>query len=430
METQVIICLAIFVLSLISYGLNKWNMAVTAMVTMMILIVTGCLAPNTAISKFGDSNAIILAAMFIVAHGFGRTQLVDKVAEWVNRAAKGSFDRALTLMLLAVWVLTPFTGSPMTKMVIFYPILTAICEKNNVSPSKAMFPLGLVCLLGGTGIPIGNGAVAHLRFNGFLESYGMPEYSFVMTDIFRSKVLPAIIITIYAIFFAKRLAPNQPVVPIAGMENRGKKKEPLPPFQEKCGYIIFIAVSVGLIFAEKLGIPQWVITVLGAVMMYATGVLKGREVKQALPLDIYLLLVGALSMGSALVETGAGDVIGNAIVTIIGGNTNPFFVNAIFFLVPFIMTQFMNNGATQNIIVPIVILACKSLGCSPLGPIMLVANACMAAFLTPMATSSIPIMMAAGGYDIKSLFKQGWLPAIIYGVLQIVWVTLMFPLWP
>lgn len=42
METQVIICLAIFVLSLISYGLNKWNMAVTAMVTMTVLIVTGC----------------------------------------------------------------------------------------------------------------------------------------------------------------------------------------------------------------------------------------------------------------------------------------------------------------------------------------------------------------------------------------------------
>ena len=72
METQVIICLAIFVLSLISYGLNKWNMAVTAMVTMTVLIVTGCLNPATALSKFSDSNAIILAAMFIVAHGFGQ----------------------------------------------------------------------------------------------------------------------------------------------------------------------------------------------------------------------------------------------------------------------------------------------------------------------------------------------------------------------
>lgn len=318
----------------------------------------------------------------------------------------------------------------MVRMAIFYPILSATCERCNVSPSKAMFPLGVVGLVGGIGIPIGNGAVTYLRYNAFLESYDITGYSFAMTDVFLSKIVPGLVMLVYCILIAPRLAPDQPPVPISGMSLKERAaKPPLKPFQEVCGYVIFIGVSLGLIFADKLGVQQWMVTLSGAVLMQATGVLSTREIRQNVPLDIYLILVGALSMGSALVETGAGDVICNLIVTIIGNTTNQYFIGAIFFLVPFIMTQFMNNGATQNIVIPIVILACKALGCSPIAPILLAANACMSAFLTPMATSSIPIMMGAGGYDIKSLFKQGWLPAVIFAVVSIFWTVWQFPLW-
>ena len=36
-------------------------------------------------------------------------------------------------------------------------------------------------------------------------------------------------------------------------------------------------------------------------------------------------------------------------------------------------------------------------------------------------------MMAAGGYEIKSVLKMGWLYAVITAVFYIVYVTLMMP---
>lgn len=429
MNMQMVICLVIFIISLIVYGINKLNMGVTAMLTMAALILTGCLDSKMALSKFADSNAIVLATMFIVAAGFSRTQLVNKLSSLIYKVGGGSFQKSLACFMLIVFIMMPFTGSPMFKFAIFYPVLSATCDRCGVSPSKAMFPLGLMCLLGGTGIPIGNAAVTYLKYNAYLETYGMESYTFHMMDPFISRAPIAIAILLYCIFLAPKMAPSTPPVPISGFEGKQRQQKPLAPFQEICGYSIFLLVSLGLIFADKLGIEQWLITLTGAVLMFATGVLTKKEVHDRLPLDIYLILVGALGLGAALVQTGAGDVIGNAIVNIIGDHTNGYFIGAVFFLIPFIMTQFMNNGATMNIVQPIVILACKALGCSPIGPVLLVQSACMSAFFTPMATSSIPMIMGAGGYDIKSLVKQGWLPGLICAVGSVFWTVTMFPIW-
>jgi len=51
----------------------------------------------------------------------------------------------------------------------------------------------------------------------------------------------------------------------------------------------------------------------------------------------------------------------------------------------------------------------------------------MSAILTPMATPAIPMAMAAGGYDQKSLFKQGWLISILLSVGYIFFVMTVFP---
>lgn len=112
MSPQIITCLVIFVASMAVYALNKLNMGVTAALTIMALLLTGCLAPETALAKFVDSNALILATMFIVAAGFGRTQLVNKLTDVIYKVGGGSFKRCLTLFLLMAWVLIPFAGVP------------------------------------------------------------------------------------------------------------------------------------------------------------------------------------------------------------------------------------------------------------------------------------------------------------------------------
>ena len=430
MDIHITISIIIFLTALVILGTNKFNMGAVAMIAMILMVLTGCLDAKTALSKFAEQNVILMGAMFIVAKGFSKTQLVNKITDAVYHVGKGSFERCLTLFLLFAFIMIPFAGSPMARMAIFYPLLQSTCERCGKSPSKGMFALGLVGLVCNTGLPIGSSAIAYLNFNTYLETFGAAGYAYTMWDPFKSKIVPALVMLAYCIFIAPKLSPDEAPVPITGMDVKAKKTEKMSPVQEVAGYSIFIGVALGLFFSEQLGVPQWMVVLLGAILMHLFGVLNVKEVRANLPLDMLLLLAGFLAVGEALVKTGAGDLIGNTIVTLIGDTRNEFVINTIFFMIPYIMTQFMNNGATGNIVRPLVILACSKLGCSPMAAVLLVAQACMGAFLTPMATSSIPIMMAAGGYDQRSLLKQGWLPWIIYAVVNIVWITLMFPAWP
>ena len=147
-----------------------------------------------------------------------------------------------------------------------------------------------------------------------------------------------------------------------------------------------------------------------------------------MPIDLTLMVAGGLCMGSALANTGAGDLIGNAIASTASSLGNPYLIGALFYLIPFFLTQIMQNRTVMAIFAPIAILACKSMGADCTGPLLLVASACCTAFMTPMATPTVPMVMGIGGYDMKSNMKQSILPAILLSVAYILWVMTIYPL--
>ena len=140
-----------------------------------------------------------------------------------------------------------------------------------------------------------------------------------------------------------------------------------------------------------------------------------------------MLFVGALALGTALTNTGAGEMIGNALATAVGGTTNSYVLGAVFFIIPFILTQFMLNRAVSAVFVPICLLTAKALGANPIGLVLLVNSASLTAFMTPMATPAVAMCMADGGYDLKSLFKSAWSITLILPIIYIPYTMTIFP---
>ena len=146
-------------------------------------------------------------------------------------------------------------------------------------------------------------------------------------------------------------------------------------------------------------------------------------------MSMLLLIVGALGMSGALSATGAGELIGSHIGGVVKAvNYNSYIVGAIFFIIPFLLTQVMQNRGTMLIFHPIAIATCAAIGANPVGLMILIQAACLSAFMTPMATPAIPYIMDYGGYNQTSMFKQSWLLAIICCVVSVLWVMTVFPL--
>lgn len=429
MSTQLTICIVIFIVTLISYMLNKIPMWVTAMSSMLLLVLTGCLKPETALSGFSNSNTILMASMFMVSAGLRRTSFVHSLCSFIMKLTKGSFTKAFFGYLVITVLLTNFISSPMVVFSIVAPLVAALCEESDVSPSKVMFPVCVVAIGCCMILPTDAAINQANQNNAFLATYEMSQYVNQPIDFLIAKWPLMILLPLWALFIAHKFLPDQPTLPINSSEKKsdGTKKDELSKFADTAGIIIFFATIIALFFPPHLGVASWLIAAIGGVLMVLTGTLSSKEAITALPLDMILLFVGALALGNSLSETGAGDVIGTWLSTIIGGTHNGYVIGALFFVIPFIVTQFMLNRAVMQIFTPICIMGCKALGANPIGPMILVTAGCLTAYLTPMATPAIPMAMAEGGYDLKDLFKGGWLLTIALMIVYIFYVMTIFP---
>ncbi len=423
------ICLIICVLTMISYVVGKLPMGLTAMVSMMAFVLTGCLDPATAAGYFGNPNGLMMMAMFVVAAGFNRTQFVRTVASSVNRIAKGSLIRVMFGYVLITMILSQFIQSSVIVYGIMAPMLIASCEELHISPSKVLFPIAMACISTVSALPLGGGATVFAEMNGYLQANDYTTFAVALTDPMKARLPAVIAMFIYCVFISTKVSPAEPPLKGNALQARADNREPLSPFKERAGYIIFILTTIALLFQPQLGIETWVICVTGAVAMVLFGVLSEKEAVAAINLPMAFLFVGSLAMGGALTQTGAGDVVGAILADFANMLSNPYLIGFVFFIVPFLLTQVMMNRTVMIIFIPIAILACKAMGANPVGIVLLVQSACLSSFMTPMATPAIPMCMANGGYDLKSIVKQSVIPAVILCIVSVLWIMTVFPMY-
>lgn len=171
---SLVICLIICLLTMASYVWGKIPMGLTAMLSMAAFVLTGCLDPNTALGYFGNSNGVMMLSMFVVAAGFNRTQFIQ---------------------------------SSVIVFGIMAPMMIASCEELKISPSKTLFPLAIVSISTISALPLGSGATQFAELNGYLEANAYTDFTVALTDPMKARLPMLIVVMIYCIFFATKLAP-------------------------------------------------------------------------------------------------------------------------------------------------------------------------------------------------------------------------------
>ena len=423
---QITLCLALFVVMLVLFFTNKIPMSFTALGAMVALVLTGCLEGSSAIATFGSSTVVTMASMFVVAAGLSRTQMINHITKLLYKITDGSFTKVLACYVLVTCLLGQFVPSIVAIFALVHPLVQNMCDRMNVSPSKMMYPIAIASVSTSFIIePIGPYAAWYVTQNGFMESYGWTSTQLNMwseTLVF----LPVGIFTVlWAIFVMPRMLPAQPERPITAIGGRKlQEKEPLTPVREFLGYGVFVAVIIGLM----MGFSSWQVTLAGAIIVVASGVLTEREAIENMNMSTVLLYVGVSAFGTALAETGAAEMIGEAIAQALDGVTNGYVVGFVFYLVSFLMTSLLYNRAVSTVLTPVAVITCSSIGYDPRGPVILCALATMSSLITPLATAVVPMAMNAGGYSAKTMFKVGILPGLLRGVLGTLIAMTLFPM--
>lgn len=222
MDSQLIICLIIFTLTLVGYILNKLPMWVTATISLLVLYITGCLDEKTALVGFANNNTILMASMFLVAGGFQKTTFIQKLCDKALEIANGSFLKVYAIYILLTVILTNLISSPVATYSVICPLLAALCDKTNTSRTKVMFPV-LVVAVGCFGLlPLASAVQQAGQVQGFLTTYGL-DATMTPLDYFKGKFPMLILILLWAIFMGPKVTPEKSVLPILQEDHSGKK---------------------------------------------------------------------------------------------------------------------------------------------------------------------------------------------------------------
>ena len=88
--------------------------------------------------------------------------------------------------------------------------------------------------------------------------------------------------------------------------------------------IILVLTLLGMIFEDVIGIKLCIAGAIGAIALILTGVISEKQALASIDLKTIFLFGGTLSLASALDESGAGEMIANKVVGLLGDNPSPY----------------------------------------------------------------------------------------------------------
>ncbi|MCF3652326.1 SLC13 family permease [Synoicihabitans lomoniglobus] len=202
MTWDIVLIFILLALTLASFVWEKFPPDVTAMSLFAVLMLTGLLPADEALSVFSNPAPITVGAMFVLSAALVKCGLIDRVSGLVDRAGTLPYPIVILVMVAFVATLSAFINNT-PVVVVFLPVVLGLARKMNLAPSKLLIPLSYAAVLGGTCTLVGTST--NLIVNGIATAHG--ERSFSLFELAWLGVPTAIMGGIYLAIVGKRVLP-------------------------------------------------------------------------------------------------------------------------------------------------------------------------------------------------------------------------------
>lgn len=187
-----------------------------------------------------------------------------------------------------------------------------------------------------------------------------------------------------------------------------------------------IAILVAMVVLLATGVvPPVVATLLAAVAMVVSRAVTVQQAYRGVSWTTVLLVAGMIPMADAVTGSGAGQMVAERIVDLVGG-LGPTVVLLALFLVTVVFGQLISNTATALVMIPIAVSTAEQLDISARPVLMSLCVAAAVAFLTPVATPANMMVMAPAGYRFGDYWKLGLPLVALFGVVAVLLVPLVW----
>ena len=420
--SQITITLLFLLFAIVMFMWEKIPLGLTSMIVCVGLVVTGVLEWQTAFAGFIDSNVILFVAMFIVGGALFETGMANKIGGIVTHFAKTERQLIVAIMVI-VGVMSGFLSNTGTAAILI-PVVIGIAAKSGYSRSRLLMPLVFAAAMGGNLTLIGapGNMIAQSGMEGIGLKFGFFDYAKVCVPIL-------IVGIIYFAFIGYKFLPNKEGSD-EGIFDESKDFSHVPKWKQYLSLVILLLTLVGMIFEEQLGIKLCVIGCIGALALMVTGVISEKDALASIDLKTIFLFGGTLSLAAALEQTGAGELIAEKVIGMLGDNPSPYVLTFVIFMLCCVMTNFMSNTATTALMVPIGISIAQGMGADPSAVLMACVIGGSCAYATPIGMPANTMVVTAGGYTFKDYAKAGVPMILVATVVSMILLPIFYPFFP
>ena len=407
-------------------------LAVTAMAACTALGILGVLPAKQVYAGLSNSTVVLFGGMFVIGAAMFKTGLAEAIGLAVVRKA-GTKEVPLMGAIMLVTIILSSVSSNTGTVACLMPVVIGIAQAANIPASKELMPLAVAANVGGTITMIGT--PPNVIVTGALSAAGLPSFGFFEFALIGVPL--SVIVLAYMLTIGRKTIPIKNAGAMdeeavkAAKEEAGASDDDAPKSKTKMWISGLILIGVVVCMALNLKtVPLQTAAVTGAILCVITGCLKEKEAYAGIDWVTIFLFAGMLSVATAMDKTGAGKLIADTVVGMMGENPNPIVLCAVLYLISNVLTQFMSNTASAALLAPIGISIAQSIGADPKPVLMSIGIAASMAFATPMATPPNTLVLGPGGFNFNDYVKVGVPLCIITFIASVIIIPIFWPFFP
>nr|WP_302706439.1 SLC13 family permease [uncultured Dialister sp.] len=407
-------------------------LAVTAMAACTALGILGVLPSKQVYAGLSNSTVVLFGGMFVIGAAMFRTGLAQAIGLAVVKKA-GTKEIPLMGAIMLVTIALSSVSSNTGTVACLMPVVIGICQAAHISQSRQLMPLAIAANVGGTITMIGT--PPNVIVTGALSAAGLPTFGFFEFALIGVPL--SIIAFVFTLLVGRHLLPENSAGEMdeaavkAAAEEAGAADDAAPASKSKMWISGLIMIGVVVCMALNLKtVPLQTAAVTGAILCVITGCLKEKEAYAGIDWVTIFLFAGMLSVATAMDKTGAGKLIADTVVGMMGEHPNAVVLCAVLYLISNILTQFMSNTAAAALLAPIGISIAQSIGADPKPVLMAIGIAASMAFATPMATPPNTLVLGPGGFSFNDYVKVGVPLCIITFIASVIIIPIFWPFFP